>query len=216
MACFIIVWLLNFGISAWNAYAVGRAWVETKVAGGWPRFMAWMGAIMSATGFSWCYLFLLILGANYLGKLSDEATEAAMMLGYVVIIPGMLFSGLMIMLDSWRRAFRNGGILNYGVAAYNTYAQIHNTMSAINTCPHGHPQYHPVLRRRRPGKPQQQRRRQQEPGNAAGNRARGTGPSGRRAHDDDHHPPDGRQRSAAVAARDPGAGPRAVVIASPA
>ncbi len=61
---FIFIWLLNFAISAWNAYAVGRAWVETKVAGGWPRFMAWMGAIMSASGFSWCYLFLLVLGAS--------------------------------------------------------------------------------------------------------------------------------------------------------
>lgn len=45
----------------------------------------------------------------------------------------MLFSGLMIMLDSWRCAFRNGGILNYGIAAYNTYAQIHNTLSAVST-----------------------------------------------------------------------------------
>src|SRR2546421_7970171 len=98
-AIIILVWLLNFAISGWNAYAVGRAWVETKVVGGWPRFMAWMGAIMSASGFSWCYLFLLVLGGHALGWLPDDATNAAISLGYILLIPGILFSGLMIMLD---------------------------------------------------------------------------------------------------------------------
>jgi hypothetical protein len=129
----VLVWLLNFGISVWNAYAVGRAWVETKVAGGWPRFMAWMGALMSASGFSWCYLIVLAFGAHVFGWFSEEALDAAFNLGYILLIPGILFSGLMIMLDSWRRAFRNGGILNYGVAAYNTYAQVHNTLSAFQS-----------------------------------------------------------------------------------
>jgi hypothetical protein len=131
----ILFLVLNFAISAWNAYAVGRAWVETRVAGGWPRMMAWMGAVMSACGFSWCYLFLLALGANYFWptKFPDNAVQVALNLGYLVLIPGFLLSGFMIMLDSWRRAFRNGGFLNYGLAAYNTYAQIHNTMSAINS-----------------------------------------------------------------------------------
>jgi hypothetical protein len=133
--CFILAWLLMFAMSAWNAYAVGRAWVETKVVGGWPRFMAWMGAIMSACGFSWCYLILLVLGAQAMEWLPDDAVNAAIMLGYILIIPAILFSGLMIMLDSWRRAFRQGGILNYGIAAWNTYAQIHNTMSAVRTLP---------------------------------------------------------------------------------
>jgi hypothetical protein len=30
----IILWLVNLGISIWNAVAVGRAWVESKHAGG--------------------------------------------------------------------------------------------------------------------------------------------------------------------------------------
>jgi len=133
MLWIILIWLLNFGISAWNAYAVGRAWVETKVAGGWPRFMAWMGALMSACGFSWCYLVVFVFGAHAAGWLPDDATVVAFNLGWIILIPGFLFSGLMIMLDSWRRAFRNGGILNYGIAAYNTYAQVHNTLAAVNT-----------------------------------------------------------------------------------
>ena len=54
-----LVWLLNLAISFWNAYACGKAWAEAKFYGGWPRFMTWMGAIMAASGFSWCFLILL-------------------------------------------------------------------------------------------------------------------------------------------------------------
>ena len=125
------IWLLNLGISAWNAYAVGKSWVEAKAAGGWPRVMCWCGAVMSASGFTWCYLILLCLGGYWLGYLSDTVVTVALDLGYVVLIPGILLSGLVITVDSWARAFRRGGFLNYGVAVYNTYAQIHNTYNAI-------------------------------------------------------------------------------------
>lgn len=127
------IWLLNFAISAWNAYACGKAWAETKAAGGWQRFMCWMGAIMSASGFTWCYLIVLILGSVQFGFLSPHWGQIGLELGYLIIIPGVLFSGLMITVDSWANAYRNGGVLNYGVAAYNTYAQIHNTVSAVQS-----------------------------------------------------------------------------------
>src|SRR5206468_3184977 len=52
-------------------------------------------------------------------------------LGYILIIPGVLFSGLMITVDSWATAFRTKRIGDFGIAAYNTFAQIHNTYSAI-------------------------------------------------------------------------------------
>jgi len=127
---FIIV--LNFALSWWNAYATGKAWAEAKHAGGWPRFMTWMGAIMSASGFTWVYLILAAFGLGAAGVLPEEYVKYALELGYVIIIPGILFSGLMITVDSWARAYRNGGVLNYGVAAWNTYAQVHNTYSAIS------------------------------------------------------------------------------------
>ena len=49
----ILVWALNFGISWLNARTVGLMWVETKILGGWQRFMAWGGGIMGAWGLSW-------------------------------------------------------------------------------------------------------------------------------------------------------------------
>ncbi|MBX9690435.1 MAG: hypothetical protein K2X27_27215 [Candidatus Obscuribacterales bacterium] len=127
------IWLLNFAISWWNAYACGKAWAETKAAGGWNRFMCWMGAIMSASGFTWCYLIVLMVGAVQFQIIPEKWGLVGLEIGYVIIIPGVLFSGLMITVDSWATAYRQGGVLNYGVAAYNTYAQIHNTMSAVET-----------------------------------------------------------------------------------
>ncbi|CAN5513718.1 hypothetical protein BH11CYA1_BH11CYA1_27480 [soil metagenome] len=132
-AILIFVWVLNFGISWLNAWGCGKAWAEAKAAGGWPRFMVWMGAIMAASGFTWCFLLPLSLGAVAFDFLPAHYGMLALKLGYVLIIPGILFSGLMITIDSWARAFREGGVLNYGVATYNTFAQVHNTMSAMST-----------------------------------------------------------------------------------
>jgi hypothetical protein len=127
---FALVWVLNFAISVWNAYAVGKVWVEARLENGWHRFMCWMGAVMSACGFTWCYLSFLALTAHYFEWISEEQVRAALNLGYILLIPLMLFSGYAITLDSWVQAFRRGGFLNYGAAAWNTYASIHNTYSA--------------------------------------------------------------------------------------
>src|SRR6516164_5930950 len=127
---FALVWVLNFGISIWNAYAVGKVWVDAAHAGGWRRIMCWAGAVMSACGFTWCYLSFLALFAHHFGWLDDEQVQAALNLGYVLLLPFILFAGYAITLDSWAQAFRRGGFLRYGAAAWNTYASIHNTYSA--------------------------------------------------------------------------------------
>jgi hypothetical protein len=127
---FALVWVLNFGISVWNAYAVGKVWVEARHENGWHRFVCWMGAIMSACGFTWCYLSFLALTANYFQWITEAQTMVALDLGYVLLLPFILFAGYAITLDSWVQAYRHGGFLRYGAAAWNTYASIHNTYSA--------------------------------------------------------------------------------------
>lgn len=128
----IVVWLLNFGISFWNAYAVGNSWVETKHKGGWPLFTAWAGAIMSATGFTWCYLIALAALALQGQWLDRDIVLAAVNLGYVLLIPGVIVAGGVITLDSWARAYRNRTIQDIGIAAWNSYAEYHNTFHAID------------------------------------------------------------------------------------
>jgi hypothetical protein len=132
MALFIFIWFLNLGISFWNAYAVGSAWVESKHAGGWRRFVTWMGAVMTAVGFTWCTLIVLGLITNQVGWLNDYSFEILMNLGYLVIVPFVLFAGYAIMLDSWQRAYRERTLANFGVAGYNTFASAYNTYHAVN------------------------------------------------------------------------------------
>jgi hypothetical protein len=127
---FTLVWVLNFGISVWNAYAVGKVWVEARHEGGWHRFMCWIGAVMSACGFTWCYLSFLALTAFYFQWITEEQVRASFNLGYILLLPFILFGGYAITLDSWAQAYRRGGFLNYGAAAWNTYASIHNSYSA--------------------------------------------------------------------------------------
>jgi hypothetical protein len=146
---FALVWVLNFGISIWNAYAVGKVWVEARHAGGWHRVMCWAGAVMSASGFTWCYLSFLALSAHYFELLTEDEVRAALNLGYVLLLPFVLFAGYAITLDSWGQAYRSGGFRNYGVAAWNTYASIHNSYSAWRNLSGAFTSLGNTLRRRR-------------------------------------------------------------------
>ncbi len=126
---------LNFGISWANAYFVGRSWADSKAVGGWPRFMVWCAAIMSASGFSWVYLIVLVVIANLTGLLMPAYALLAIQLGYVILIPGILFTGLAIWIDSLTTAWRRRDFGSVAVAGWNTYAQIHNTYRAASAFP---------------------------------------------------------------------------------
>lgn len=131
----VILWFVNLGISIWNAYAVGKAWAESKHAGGFSRLVAWAGAAMSALGFTWCYLTVLSLLGAGLGWWSTDVTDAALSLGYIVIVLGVLSSGAVIMLDSWASAYRRRGLADFGVAGYNTFAEMYNAYNAVSGLP---------------------------------------------------------------------------------
>lgn len=149
----ILLWVLNFGISALNAFGCGNTWDSSKARGGLAHFMNWMGAIMSASGFTWCYLVVLgLLGAITplslfadaddgplpTGMLLDEASLKAFFdLGYMVIILPILGSGLAITVNTWREfaRARQRGVGDYAIVGWNTFAQIHNTVSAAQAIP---------------------------------------------------------------------------------
>lgn len=131
----IFIWLLNLAISIWNAYATGKVWVEAKHAGGGRRFMAWMGYIMASLGFSWDILMVVGNVLVSAGKITPDQADLFFQAGYVLLVPGFLFSGYAIMFQSWANAYRNHSVANMGVAAYNTYANIHNTFNAVDNFP---------------------------------------------------------------------------------
>lgn len=140
-----LIWLLNFTISWLNAWGCGKSWRETKLTGGWPHFVNWCSAIMSASGFTWCYLVI----AGTVGSLwsvehengvkgpllSAEAVDAFSSLGYLVIIAPVLGAGLALTINSWRR-FSEQRSLSTGVeTAWNSLAQAHNIYGAIRNAP---------------------------------------------------------------------------------
>lgn len=136
MALILFVLLLvNFAFSYFNAKFTGKAWVESKHAGGWPRVMAWSGAVMAACGFTWCYLMILAFGAGALGYLDMQDIEALVNLGYLIIILPMVGSGFAITLNSWATAYRRRTLANTGIAGYNIFAQAYNTYNAVKTVP---------------------------------------------------------------------------------
>lgn len=127
--------LLNLVISAFNAYAVGRTWADTKHMGGFPHFMNWMGATMSACGFTWCYLLIIAFIVNATGKLPADAFEAMISLGYLVVIFPILGSGLAITMNSIVIAWRQRRLRDIGVAGWNSFAQVYNTYNAVRAVP---------------------------------------------------------------------------------
>ena len=131
----IFIWFLNLGISIWNAYSVGKVWVETKHVGGGYRFMAWMGYLMASIGFSYDILILVGVVLQGAGKITPDQLELFFNAGYIVLAPAILFSGYAIMFQSWANAYRNHSLPHLGVAAYNTYANIHNTFNVIDNLP---------------------------------------------------------------------------------
>ena len=131
----IFIWFLNLGISIWNSYSVGKVWVEAKHAGGGYQFMAWMGYIMASVGFSYDILIVVGIGLHNAGKITPEQLELFFNAGYIVLAPAILFSGYAIMFQSWANAYRNHSIPRMGIAAYNTYANIHNTFNVIDNLP---------------------------------------------------------------------------------
>ncbi len=131
----LLIWFLNLAISCWNAYATGKVWVEAKHAGGGYRFMAWMGYLMASLGFSWDILIVVGTFLVSAGKITQDQADLFFQAGYILLVPGFLFSGYAIMFQSWANAYRNHTVVNMGVAAYNTYANIHNTFNAIDNFP---------------------------------------------------------------------------------
>ena len=141
----ILFWILNFAISSFNAWGCGKTWSHTKYVKGIPHFMNWMGAIMSAMGFTWCYLVLLsffgslpiIENAQHVKEPLLTATQIINFanLGYLVIIFPTLGSGLALTLAMWKQFWERHTFANGAVAAYDTFAMVYNIGTACQAVP---------------------------------------------------------------------------------
>lgn len=141
----VLIWILNFAISIFNAWSCGKTWNESKYAGGMPHFMNWMGAIMSASGFTWCYLVIAVfVGGTYPIEHDDgtmaplltvEQVQATADLGYLVVLMPILGSGLAITIHAWGVAYRRRTLGDGAIAAWDTFAMVYNVSSALRHVP---------------------------------------------------------------------------------
>lgn len=90
---------------------------------------------MSACGFTWVYVALLGMLAQNFQWLPTRYIQGIFSLGYLVIILPLLGSGLGIAVSSWVQFWRQKNLINGGIAAWNTYAQISNVVSAVRFVP---------------------------------------------------------------------------------
>jgi len=130
-----ILFLVNLAISWHNAKVTGRLWAEAQAAGGWARFLVWCGAIMAACGFTDCYTIILSFIAHGLGYLPDKYLDLTFKLEYALTILPVLGTGLVIWANSLVNAWKERTLAHLGAAAWNTYAQLHNTYSAVRDLP---------------------------------------------------------------------------------
>ncbi len=135
------VWVLNLVLSALNAWGCGRSWNETKHSGGVPHLMNWAGAVMSSSGFTWCYLVLaafvgsLVPGEGGKPLLSPDSVSAVLSLGYLVLFVPLIGSGVAVTIHSWAVFYRRRSLMDGVTAGYNTFATIYNVHGAVKAVP---------------------------------------------------------------------------------
>src|SRR3989344_6225414 len=130
-----LLFILNVGISFWNAYSCGSYWTESKIAGGWTRVITWCGLIMAACGFTWTYMMIFAVLGVGAKVLTPEWGEVMLKIGYLILIFPILGSGLGIWIHSLVYAFRRRSFGSVAVAGWNTSAQLYNTWQAARTVP---------------------------------------------------------------------------------
>ena len=138
----LLVLALNFWISWCNASYVGRYWSESKEVGGSFRVYIVMGYIMAIAGFTMVYGYILLLITPIILQLTNvnpELIQQFEQLGsdliYIFCVLTMIPTGFYIWIRSLKNFWENKTLANGLNAGWNTYAQIHNTVSAARNAP---------------------------------------------------------------------------------
>ena len=140
---FLILLLgVNFAISWSNAKAVGRYWSESKQVGGSFRAEIICGYIQAIFGFTMVYSYVLMLIAPVLmrAKGVDESFIADFKiltgnLTYLLVAIPIIGSGFRIWFTSLKSAWEQRSLRTIATAGWNSYAQIHNTISFARNAP---------------------------------------------------------------------------------
>lgn len=147
----ILVLVLNFVISCWNAHISGMYWTEKRDLPGHIQFFMWCGASMAVIGFFIVYAVVLVLvmreihGFEFLAKVlfkrELEPVEVELLvqnviyLANILIIVPLLGIGAALWARSVAIAWQRRDAVSIGVAGYNTFAMAHNAVTAVRFLP---------------------------------------------------------------------------------
>lgn len=138
-----VLLVLNFGISWWNATCVGHIWSEAKQIGGGTRVLATAGYIMSVAGFTMVYSVIIMMLISWIGPVYAWITpdQAQLLLqlisdiSYLLIALAIIPTGIIIWINSLIAFWKHKSLKTGGIAAWNTYANARNIISAARNVP---------------------------------------------------------------------------------
>lgn len=138
----VLVLALNFMISWANASYVGRYWSESKEVGGSFRAYIVVGYIMAIAGFTMVYGYILLLVSPFFLQMAKVDQDTILMfeqlssdLIYIFCVATMIPTGFYIWLRSLKNFWEQKTLSSGLTAGYNSFAQIHNTISAARNAP---------------------------------------------------------------------------------
>jgi len=148
----LFVWLAFTLFISWiNAKSVGMYWRNRQDLPLWTQLVLWSGAIMAVIGFFLTFLILVtwLMESLHLfeffasfffhitltSEIVASTIDSVFGLAYLMIIFPILGTGLAITINSWIVAFRERSLLSGGIAAYNTFATLHNLINAFSFIP---------------------------------------------------------------------------------
>ena len=138
----VLALALNFIISWANANYVGRYWSESKEVGGSFRAYIVVGYIMAIAGFTMVYGYILLLISPFVLQLANVNQDTILMfeqlssdLIYLFCVVTVIPTGFYIWIRSLKDFWEEKTLSNGLTAGWNSYAQIHNTVSAARNVP---------------------------------------------------------------------------------
>ena len=138
----VLALALNFVISWANASYVGRYWSESKEVGGSFRAYIIVGYIMAIAGFTMVYSYILLLISPFFLQMTKVSQETILMfeqlssdLIYIFCVITMIPTGFYIWIRSLKEFWEQKTLSCGLTAGWNSFAQIHNTISAARNAP---------------------------------------------------------------------------------
>ena len=138
----LLVLVVNFGISWANASYVGLYWSESKKIGGSFRAYIIAGYIMAIAGFTMVYGYILLLVSPIILQLAEVDTNTILMfeqlssdLIYLFCVVTIVPTGFYIWIRSLKDFWEEKTLANGLTAGWNSFAQIHNTVSVARNAP---------------------------------------------------------------------------------